>query len=129
MYSDAWRDGRIDDLHHELEILCEDLDKQLKPKLHGQMDDIISQYLPQIWVFETELGACTIFISADGNARVWRGAEEERDVTLRWRYEALSRVLKSRDRSSIEPGDYPNVFVQTEKGRAGFNYLKKEFGL
>ena len=129
MYSNVRRDGRIDDLHHQLELLCEELDRQLKPKLHGQMGEIISKYLPQVWVFETELGACTIVIAADGNARVWRGAEPNRDVTLQWRYDALARVLKSRSRSSIEPGDYPNVLVQTEKGRAAFNYLKKELRL
>ena len=119
----------MDDLHHELELLCEDLDKQLKPKLHSEMGELISEYLPQVWVFVTELGACTIFIAADGNARVWRGAEPDRDVTLRWRYDALAKLLKSRNRSSIESGDYPDVLVQTDKGRAAFNYLKKEFGL
>lgn len=119
----------VDDLQHQLELLCEELDRQLKPKLHGQLGAIISEYLPQIWVFETEKGACTIFIAADGNARVWPGAEHKRDVTLRWRYDSLARVLKSRDRSSMEPGDYPDVLVQTEKGRAAFRYLKKEFGL
>lgn len=129
MYSNLRRDGRIDDLHRQLEFLCEELTKQLKPRLHGQMQEIVTSYLPQTWVFETELGECTIFIAADGNARVWRGADQNRDVTLQWRYDALAKVLKSRDRSSVEPGDYPNVFVQTEKGRAGFNYLKREFGL
>lgn len=119
----------MDDLHHQLELLCEELEWQLKPKLRDQMGAIISEYLPQTWVFETEAGSCTIFIAADGNARVWPGAESTRDVTLRWRYDTLAKLLKSRDRSSIEPGDYPDVLVQTEKGRAAFKYLKKEFGL
>lgn len=119
----------MDDLHHQLELLCEELDLQLKPKLRGEMQAIISEYLPQVWVFETEVGSCTIFIAADGNSRVWPGAEPDRDVTLRWRHDALAKVLKSRSRSSIEPGDYPDVLVQTDKGRAAFKYLKKEFGL
>ena len=119
----------MDALQHQLELLCEELDEQLKPKLHGQMGAIISQYLPQAWVFETEMGSCTIFVTADGKARVWPGAETNRDVTLRWRYDALAKSLKSRNRSSIEPGDYPDVLVQTEKGRAAFKYLKRELGL
>lgn len=129
MYSNLWRDDQVDDLQRQLELLCEDIDRQLQPKLHGQLGAIISEYLPQVWVFETERGSCTIFIAAEGIARVWSGGKSARDVTLRWQYDTLAKLLKSRDRSSVEPGDYPDVFVHTEKGRAAFKYLKKEFGL
>lgn len=119
----------MDGIQRQLEHLCEEVEKQLKSKLHLQIGNLVRQYLPQTWIFETELGACSIYIDVDGNARVWHGAERERDITLIWRFDALAKVLESKDRSSVEPGDYPTVLVQTEKGRAAFNYLKKEFGL
>ncbi len=119
----------MDNLWNELEALCEELDRQLQLKLRSEMEGIVSEYLPQVWVFETELCTCTVFISSDGGSRVWSGAEGERDLTLRWRHDAFVEVLKARNRSSIEPGDYPQVFIQTAKGRAAFNYFQKEFGL
>ena len=119
----------MDRTHLLLTKLCEDIEKQLKPKLHGNMEALIVGYLPQVWVFETEIGACSVFIDTEGYARVSAGADRDRDVTLRWRYEALAKVLESRNRDSIELGDYPDVVVHTDKGRAAFNYLKKEIGL
>jgi len=119
----------MDDVHHQLEALCEEVEKQLKAKLHLHIGTLVRQYLPQVWVFETEAGSCTVYIDEEGNARVWQGADKRRDITLVWRLDALAGVLESRDRSSLQPGDYPAVFVQSDKGRAAFNYLKKEFGL
>jgi len=119
----------MDGIHSQLEALCEEVERQLKSKLHLQIGNLVRLYLPQTWVFETELGECSIYIDVDGNARVWRGVEHDRDITLIWRYDALAKVLESKNRSSVQPGDYPTVLVQTEKGRAAFNYLKKEFGL
>lgn len=109
--------------------LCEEIEKQLKPNLHGDMASLVLRYLPQVWVFETEIGACSVFIDTEGYARVFPGADNDRDVTLRWRHEALATVLEKRNRESIEPGDYPDVLVHTDKGRAAFNYLRKEIGL
>lgn len=90
---------------------------------------IVHDYLPQAWVFETEYGACTLFLDTEGNARVFPGAHEGRDVTIRWKHDSLASVLESRNRSSVSDGDNPDVFVQTDKGRAAFNYLRKEIGL
>jgi len=56
-------------------------------------------------------------------------ADQHRDVTIQWKHGSLVSVFESRSRSSISDGDCPNVFVHTEKGRAAFNYLKKEIGL
>ena len=119
----------MDRTHSLLTRLCEDIEKQLKPKLHGNMEAVVVGYLPQVWVFETEIGACSVFVDAEGFARVFPCAERDRDVTLRWRHEALAKVLEDRNRHSIEPGDYPDVIVHSDKGRVAFNYLKKEIGL
>ncbi len=119
----------MEGIHRQLEALCEEVEKQLKSKLHLQIGNLVRQYLPQVWVFETELGSCSVFIDTEGNARVWHGAERDRDITLIWRLDSLKKVLETKDRTSVPPGDYPTVLVQTQKGRAAFNYLKKDFGL
>jgi len=42
-------------------------------------------------------------------------------VTIHWRKDALESVLASKNRDSVSAGDYPDVTVHTEKGRAAFN--------
>jgi len=119
----------MDRIHFLLTDLCEEIEKQIKAGLRGAIEMLVIGYLPQVWVFETEIGACSLFIDTEGNARVFPGADKDRDVTIRWRHEALTKVLQSRSRNSLEPGDYADVLVHTDKGRAAFNYLRKEIGL
>jgi len=115
--------------HQLLTNLCEDIERQVKPNLQGAMGNLVHDYLPQVWVFETEFGACTLFLDTEGNARVFPGTAQDVDVTIRWKKDALVSVLASRNRDSVSPGDYPDVAIHTDKGRAAFNYLKKEIGL
>jgi hypothetical protein len=118
--------GRVQQL---LTDLCEDIERQIKPNLRGSMGNLVHGYLPQVWVFETESGTCTLFLDTEGNARVFPGAGRDVDVTIHWRKDALESTLASRNRDSVSAGDYPNVIVHTDKGRAAFSYLKKEIGL
>jgi len=120
---------RMDLVHELLTNLCEDLERQIKPNLRGSMGNLVHDYLPQVWVFETECGACTLFLDTEGNARVFPGVDRDVDVTIHWRKDALESTLASRNRDSVSAGDYPDVTVHTEKGRAAFNYLRKEIGL
>jgi hypothetical protein len=119
----------MDRAHQLLTDLCHDIERQVKPNLQGGMGSLVHGYLPQVWVFETEFGACTLFLDIDGNARVFPGTVKDVDVMIRWRSNALESVLASRNRDSIPDGDYPDVAIQTDKGRAAFNYLRKEIGL
>jgi len=119
----------MDRVHQLLTELCEEIERQVKPNLRGLKGLIVTGYLPQVWVFETEYGASSLFLDTEGNARVFPGAERDRDVTIQWKHDALVSVLESRSRGSVSDGDYPNVFVHTDKGRAAFNYLKKYVGL
>jgi len=123
------RCGRMDRVHQLLTGLCEELEQQLKPNLWGVKGLLIRGYLPQTWVFETEYGESTLFMDAEGNARVFPGPCHNRDLTIRWKRDSLLSVLESRSRDSIPEGDYPDVVVQTERGRVAFNYLKKNIGL
>lgn len=119
----------MDRMHQLLTGLCEEIERQVKPNLRGLKGEIVSSYLPQVWVFETEYGSWSLFLDTEGNARVFSGAERDRDVTIQWKHDTLVSVLESRSRVSVSDGDYPNVFVNSDKGRAAFNYLKKYVGL
>lgn len=119
----------MDRVQQLLAGLCEEIERQIKPNLWGVKGFLVRGYLPQMWVFETEYGECTLFLDSEGNARVFSGSDKNRDVTIQWKRDSLAAVLETRSRASIPAGDYPNVFVHTEKGRAAFNYLKKEIGL
>lgn len=123
------RSERMDKVQQLLSELCNEIERQLKPNLIGPIGSIVAGYLPQTWVFETERGAYTVFLDAEGNVRVFPGTDKNRDVTIQWRERALISVLETRSRSSITDGDYPNVFVHSDKGRAAFSYLKKYVGL
>jgi hypothetical protein len=116
-------------MNQTLTGLCEEIERQVKPNLRGVMGLLVNGYLPQVWVFETENGSWTLFIDTEGNARVFPGTDPDRDVTIRWKHDSLVSIIESRNRVSVSDGDYPDIFVQTEKGRAAFNYLKKEIGL
>ncbi len=119
----------MDRTHTLLENLCADIERQLKPKLNGDIGMLVARYLPQVWVFETEYGACTLILDSEGNASVLPGADPARDVTIQWKRDSLLAVLESRTHDSVSPGDYPAVLVHTDRGRVAFNYLKKEVGL
>lgn len=112
-----------------LSNLCQDLETQVKSHLRGTIGDIVHGYLPQVWVFETECSACTLFLDTEGYARVFRRSDSNRDVTILWRSDYLESVLASRNRDCVPLDEYPNVTIHTDKGRAAFNYLKKEIGL
>lgn len=119
----------MDRVQQLLSGVCEDIEGQVKSRLHGGIAELVRDYLPQVWVFETECGACTLLVDTEGYARVHPGSDRSRDVTIIWRRESLESVLASRSRDKLKAGDYPDVLVNTEKGRAAFNYLKREIGL
>ncbi len=109
--------------------LCDETERQVKGKLRGTVGAIVSRYLPQVWVFETEVGSCTLFLDTEGNARVHEGADKDRDVALRWTCAGFAAVLGEKKHDRAAPGSHPDVMVHTEKGRAAFNCLRKETGL
>ena len=119
----------MDKIQILLERICPEIEAQVKPYLRGVAGPIIGNYLPQDWVFETEMESCTLYVDTEGNARVFPGSGSERDVTIDWKHDSLVAVLESRNSESVQSGDYPNVIAHTNKGRAAFNLLRKRFGL
>jgi len=90
---------------------------------------IVRGYLPQVWVFETEAETASFVVDSRGNAHVEVGAKPSRDVTIRWQQDFLATVLRTRSHASIPGGIHPIIMFHTHKGRAAFNYLRKEIGL
>lgn len=119
----------MDSVRQLLRSLCEDVECQIKPNLWGALGSIVHDYLPQVWVFETETNSYTLFLDTEGYARVFSGADRDRDITIHWKEKAFEAVLSSGSRDTAHLIDYPDVFVHTDKGRAAFNYLRKEIGL
>ena len=114
--------GLLGSLSHEIE-------SQLKPALRGLGGLIVRGYLPQAWVFETEAEIATLMVDAQGNVSTQPSAPLHRDVTIRWKHDFLSSVLRTRSRASVPGGIRPVVMFHTPKGRRAFNYLRGELGL
>lgn len=112
-----------------LTSLCSEVECRLRPNLRGIRGLVVQGYLPQTWVFETEKDTATFIVDASGNAHAEIGAKAGRDVTVRWQYDFLARVLRTRSHASIPGGIRPTIMFHTRKGRAAFNYLRKEIGL
>ena len=112
-----------------LEQICPEIETQLKPHLRGLSGPLVSSYLPQNWVFETEIESCTLFVDTEGNARVLMNSGPDRDVTVQWKHNSLLALLESRSVGSVQSGDYPNIIAHTHKGRTAFIMLRKRFGL
>jgi hypothetical protein len=55
------RDNEINGMQELLTRLCEDVERQVKPNLHGVTGILIYSYLPQVWASETDCGEYTLF--------------------------------------------------------------------
>lgn len=109
--------------------LCSEVERRLKPNLRGVKGIIVRGYLPQVWVFETEIDTASFVVDAGGNAQVESGARPGRDVTIRWQQDLLASVLRTRNRASVPTGIRPIITFHSRKGRTAFNYLRGRFGL
>lgn len=119
----------MDAIQMLLERICVDIEAELKPPLRGIAGPIIGNYLPQSWVFETEMGNCTLFVDTEGNARVFPDSGADRDVTIHWKYDSLRTLLESRSAESVQTLGSPTIVAHTHKGQTAFTFLRKRFGL
>ena len=112
-----------------LASICPEIERQLRPNLRGIKGLLVRGYLPQTWVFETESETVTLLVDSQGAVSTQPSAPLHRDVTIRWKHDFLSSVLRTRSRASVPGGIRPVVMFHTPKGRRAFNFLKKRFGL
>lgn len=104
------------------------VESQIKPQLGGFFGGVIRAYLPQRWVFQTEDGAATLEVAADGTASVAAGALAQPDVTVRIGHDKLAAALKQRRSTGLPPGPV-DVKAHTAKGKAAFDFARSRLGL
>jgi hypothetical protein len=108
--------------------ICNEIESELKEALKGLFGGIVRNYLPQQWIFKTDLETVTLYVDIDGNTQVKDGLGSTPDVTIDSDHEYLSTILRMRDRPSF-PQKWFNVSFQTPKGETAFNFLRGRFGL
>ncbi|HYA11153.1 MAG TPA: hypothetical protein VEH10_05750 [Thermoplasmata archaeon] len=101
---------------------------ELRPRLQGLFGGMIRAYLPQTWVFRTELDVASLVVDRDGHASVVRAAAPGPDVTIEVGHDRLRAALTTRRRDGLPAGPM-TVTPHTAKGRAAFDYLRGRLGL
>ena len=112
-----------------LDGVCAEIESQLRPRLSGFQRFLIGQFLPQIWVFETEDQVVSLVVDRQGNAFTQAMNRGDRDVTIRWKHEYLASVLKFRSTACVPQGERPTITFHTPKGRTAFDFLRRRLGL
>jgi len=108
--------------------ICSEVENELKARLSRLGGFLVRGYLPQHWVFRTDLETVTFCVDGNGNASVMAGASSTPDVTIDIDHQYLSTVLRARSRPSFPP-QWFNVSSHTPKGKTAFNFLRGRFGL
>ncbi|MDE1821512.1 MAG: hypothetical protein KGJ23_12845 [Euryarchaeota archaeon] len=105
------------------------LQAELNAVISGPMAPMVRSYLPQTWVFETDRGPLTLAADSVGRVSSFAGSVQERDVTIRIRYDRLVSALQTRDARRIPPAEAPQVAFHSQKGNVAFSFLRNQFGL
>jgi hypothetical protein len=109
--------------------ICQEVEKELKKVMKGLLTGpIIKGYLPQDWVFKTDVETITFSVDKKGNAVTTEGASQAPDVTISIDREYLAAALKERKKPEFEYKKF-EVKFHTGKGETAFNYLRKRLGL
>jgi len=117
------------ELSEMFQPVCEEVRKELRKVLSGIFTgQIVKDYLPQNWVFETEDETVTFSVDKKGNASVLQGGSEMPDVTIHIDREYLAAALKDRKKPDFEYKNF-EVKFHTGKGETAFGYLRKRLGL
>lgn len=109
--------------------LCPEIELFLRKEANDLVDTLGERYLPQYWVFQTEVETATLMIDRQGKASAHQGGIPQPDVTVRWRHDLLMTVIRTRSRASVPDGFYPAVQKRPPKGQAVFNLLREQIGL
>ena len=112
-----------------LDGVCFDIESRLMPRLSGLQRFLIIQFLPQIWVFETEDQAVSLIVDQQGRAFTQAMNRVDRDVTIRWKHEYLASVLKTKSTSFVPLDEHPTIIFHTQSGRTAFDFLREQVGL
>ncbi|MGP8077368.1 MAG: hypothetical protein ACLQD8_04670 [Thermoplasmata archaeon] len=107
--------------------LAREAEREIRPRLQGFIGGMLRHYLPQVWVFRTEVGVASLCVAPDGAVTVAPNAVAPADVTVEVGHERLRSALATRGKTPA-PGPL-TVTPHTAKGRAAFDYLRPRIGL
>jgi hypothetical protein len=103
---------------------------ELQTRLKGFLGGMLRHYLPQVWVFRTELGVATLLVDPEGAATVAPGARPSPDVVIEIGHARLEAALVALSGRPPSPAAGPlKVITNTAKGKAAFGYLRSRMGL
>lgn len=111
-----------------LSQLGPELEERLKPQLAGLFGGVVRSYLPQLWVFRTELDTASLEVDRTGSVSAVDGAKESPDVTIEIGHERLRTALTTRQRELFPKGPL-TVTPHTAKGKTAFDVLRQRLHL
>ncbi len=105
-----------------------DFEPEIQRRLTGFLGGFIRAYLPQAWVFKTDVETVTLRVDSAGKVKVDAGVEPKPDVTVEIPWKRLRVALTKRSKEAVPPGPL-TVTPHTAKGKAAFDYLRSRLGL
>lgn len=111
-----------------LDSISREVEKQLKLYLQGLAGVFLRGYLPQVWIFTTEIETVTFQVDGGGTVSATAGRAHSADVTIEASHAVLSAALRTRNRAMVPSGPF-KATPHTAKGRAAFGYLRGQLGL
>jgi len=118
----------MEDLRSMLESVGHDLEPQVRSQLAGFFGGMVRAYLPQTWVFKTELATAFLTVNRSGSVTVGEGMPASPDVTIETAHARLVVAFQTRSRQKVPPGSL-RVTAHTSKGKTAFDYLRGRLGL
>ncbi|MCI4353563.1 MAG: hypothetical protein L3K14_09335 [Thermoplasmata archaeon] len=116
-------------LRDALGAVCPDIEGRAKARLSVPSGGGLREWLPQSWVFETDIETATLHIDAEGNATAAEGSHGEGDINVIWDQGHLIEVLTAKVRSASFIGANPKLRFRTVNGQRAFNLLRGALGL
>ena len=116
-------------LRDALGAICPELEGRAKARLSVDPGGGLRDWLPQSWLFETEVETATLRIDAVGIATSTVGSHGSVDVDIIWDQSHLIEVLTAKVRSASFVGPNPKIRFRTPNGQRAFSLLRGALGL
>jgi hypothetical protein len=108
--------------------IAPDIERQLQPRLQGLIGSFVRAYLPQVWVFVTDVDAASVRVEPTGTVTVSEGEAAHPDVSIHAPKARLEKILTTRARPAHVPPDV-RVVPHSSKGKVAFDQVRSRFGL
>lgn len=116
-------------LRDALGAVCPDIEGRAKARLNVDATGGLREWLPQSWVFETDIETATLHLDTEGNATATEGSRGEGDLNVIWDQGHLLEVLTAKVRTASFVGANPKLRFRTVTGQRAFSLLRGSLGL